>query len=82
MLVKQGKIAKLGYGVYTKLKQSILTGKPITCKPLSVLVKEALEKLWVLSHLLLIIAKGDKSPYYFKYNRVRHVDQSEKQRSF
>ncbi len=47
MLVKQGKIAKLGYGVYTKLKQSILTGKPITCKPLPVLAKEALEKLGV-----------------------------------
>jgi hypothetical protein len=47
LLTRKGKIAKLGYGVYTKLKKSVLTGKLITCKPLPVLAKEALDKLGV-----------------------------------
>lgn len=46
-LVSEGKIAKIGYGLYTRLKKSILTGKPITSKPLPVLAKEALMRLGV-----------------------------------
>ncbi len=46
-LAAKGKIVRIGYGLYAKMKQSILTGKPIPCKSLPVLAKEALKRLGV-----------------------------------
>lgn len=47
MLVKQEKIAKIGYGLYTKMERSIFSGKDVLCKSLPELGREALKKLKV-----------------------------------
>lgn len=47
VLVKKGKIIKIGYGLYAKTTQSSLTGERIPEKPLKSLAKEALQRLGV-----------------------------------
>ena len=46
-LLKDGKIVRLGYGVYAKAKPSIFTGKPSTRVSLEELAFEALQRLGV-----------------------------------
>lgn len=46
-LVDEGRIVRLGYGVYAKAKPSVLSGKPVPCAPLEELAQEALTKLGV-----------------------------------
>ena len=46
-LLKDGKIVRLGYGVYAKAKPSIFSGKPSTRVSLEELAFEALQKLGV-----------------------------------
>ena len=46
-LVSRGVIVKLGVGVYAKAKKSVLSGKAIPVKPVSVLAPIALQKLGV-----------------------------------
>ena len=50
-LRRQGKLVRLGYGVYAKARQSSLSGRPIPRKPLESLAREALEKLGVPAQL-------------------------------
>lgn len=44
-LVKKEKIAKIGYGLYTKIETSFFSGKKVLCKSLPELGREALKKL-------------------------------------
>lgn len=44
-LAREGKLIKLGYGLYAKTKQSILTGEIILVKNLPELAREAVERL-------------------------------------
>ena len=46
-LIENGRIVRLGYGVYAKAKPSILSGKPVPRAPLECLAQEALERLGV-----------------------------------
>ena len=46
-LTRQGNLAKLGYGIYTKTRISQLTGEVVPIAPLPALAKEALQKLGV-----------------------------------
>ena len=46
-LIQDGKIVRLGYGVYAKARPSILSGKPGARVSLEELAQEALEKLGV-----------------------------------
>lgn len=46
-LIQDGKIIRLGYGVYAKARPSILSGKPIARVSLAELAQEALQKLGV-----------------------------------
>lgn len=46
-LSKQGKLIKIGYGLYAKARISSLTGKPTLTEPLPVLAKTALERIGV-----------------------------------
>ena len=46
-LQSNGALVKLGLGVYAKAKPSIVSGKPISVKPLGVLNPEVLKKLGV-----------------------------------
>jgi len=46
-LAQQGKLVKIGYGLYAKAKKSPLTGDTIPISPLPVLAKEALQRLGV-----------------------------------
>jgi len=46
-LIKKGKLARLGYGVYAKTVPSVVTGNPIPRKVLESLVVEALESLGI-----------------------------------
>lgn len=47
ILASKGKIVKIGYGLYARATQSLLSGQPIPEKPLPGLAKEALERLGV-----------------------------------
>ncbi|WP_257667055.1 DUF6088 family protein [Parapedobacter tibetensis] len=44
-LVAQGKIVKIGYGLYAKARVSALTGDVLPISPIPVLAKEALDRL-------------------------------------
>ncbi len=44
-LAREGKLIKLGYGLYAKTKKSVLTGETIPIKNLPELAREALERL-------------------------------------
>jgi Family of unknown function (DUF6088) len=44
-LTKQGRLVRLGYGVYAKARPSSLSGKPVPRTPLESLAREVLEKL-------------------------------------
>jgi hypothetical protein len=44
-LVKNGKLIKIGYGLYAKAKESSVSGKIVPVKPLPSLAKEAIERL-------------------------------------
>lgn len=46
-LIEDGKIIRLGYGVYAKARPSILSGKPVARVSLAELAQEALQKLAV-----------------------------------
>lgn len=46
-LRREGKLIRLGYGVYAKARPSSLSGRPIPRKPLESLARETLEKLGV-----------------------------------
>lgn len=46
-LVAKGTIAKIGFGIYVKTKQSSLSGKRILVEPLPELAREALQRLGV-----------------------------------
>lgn len=50
-LIKDGKIVRLGYGVYAKARPSSLSGKPVPRVPLEELAEEALQKLGVKPRL-------------------------------
>ncbi len=46
-LLKEGKIVRLGYGIYAKSFPSLISKKPIPRKPLEILAKEIFQKLEV-----------------------------------
>lgn len=46
-LVREGFLIKIGQGLYTRAKQSALTGRPTLEKPLPELARDALQKLGV-----------------------------------
>lgn len=46
-LEKQEKVQRISRGIYAKTKQSNLTGKTVTVKPISSLARDALQKLGV-----------------------------------
>jgi hypothetical protein len=46
-LTKEGRLVRLGYGVYAKARPSSLSGRPVPRKPLESLALEALDKLGV-----------------------------------
>jgi hypothetical protein len=46
-LVHEGKIIKIGYGLYAKAKKSSITGEVIPVAPLPTLAKAALERLGI-----------------------------------
>lgn len=47
VLQSNGRLVKLGMGIYARAMPSILSGKPIPVKPLEVLAPQALRKLGV-----------------------------------
>jgi len=46
-LTKKGRLIRLGYGVYAKVKKSLINGKTVPVAPLPTLAKEALQRLGV-----------------------------------
>jgi hypothetical protein len=50
-LLKEGKLVRIGYGIYSKTTPSAISGKPIPRKPLESLVMEALKALEIQSEL-------------------------------
>lgn len=46
-IAAQGKIVRLGYGLYAKAKQSVLTGETVPIAPLPTLGREALRRIGV-----------------------------------
>jgi hypothetical protein len=44
-LTSEGRLVRLGYGVYAKAQPSVLSGKPVPRKPLESLARETLGKL-------------------------------------
>jgi hypothetical protein len=46
-LTKEGRLIRLGYGVYAKAKKSPINGEPVPIAPLPALAKEALQRLGV-----------------------------------
>ena len=46
-LVRSGKLMKIGQGIYTRAEPSILDGKPVPVKGISLLMSEALKRLGV-----------------------------------
>jgi hypothetical protein len=46
-LAREGKLVKIGYGLYAKAKKSPLTGETVPVAPLPILAKEALTRLGV-----------------------------------
>jgi hypothetical protein len=47
LLMKEGVIVRISLGVYARAKFSVLTGKPIPVKPVSVLAPEVLRRLGI-----------------------------------
>lgn len=47
-LTREGRLARIGYGVYAKARPSSLSGRPVPRQPLEALAREALEKLGVI----------------------------------
>ena len=45
MLIKKGKLIKIGYGLYAKAKVSSLTGNTVPTEPLPALAQRALDRL-------------------------------------
>ncbi len=43
--VREGRLVRIGYGVFAKARRSSLSGKPVPRQPLEVLVAEALRRL-------------------------------------
>ena len=50
-MVKEGKLVRIGYGIYSKTVPSAISGKPIPRKPLESLVMEALKAMEIKSEL-------------------------------
>jgi len=50
-LIEDGKIIRLGYGIYAKARPSVLSGKPVARVSLEELAQEALQKLGVTVQL-------------------------------
>jgi len=50
-LIEDGKIIRLGYGIYAKARPSVLSGKPVARVSLAQLGQEALQKLGVTVQL-------------------------------
>jgi Family of unknown function (DUF6088) len=46
-LTREGRLVRIGYGVYAKARPSSLSGRPVPRKPLESLAREALGKLGV-----------------------------------
>ena len=46
-ITKEGRLVRLGYGLYAKAKKSSLTGEIVPVAPLPVLAKEALARLGI-----------------------------------
>lgn len=46
-LARDGKLVKIGYGLYAKTKKSALTGETVPVAPLPILAREALNRLGV-----------------------------------
>jgi len=46
-ITKEGRLIRLGYGVYAKAKKSSITGEIVPVAPLPVLAKEALARLGI-----------------------------------
>ena len=46
-LTKEGRLIRLGYGVYTKAKKSPINGETVPVAPLPILAKQALQRLGV-----------------------------------
>jgi len=46
-LAAQGKIVRIGYGLYSKARTSTLTGEPVPVAPLPTIAKEALKRIGV-----------------------------------
>ncbi len=46
-IAKEGRLVRLGYGVYAKTKKSTITGEIVPVAPLPVLAKEALARLGI-----------------------------------
>ena len=46
-LTREGRLMRMGYGVYARTRPSSLSGRPVPRKPLESLAREALEKLGV-----------------------------------
>lgn len=46
-LLEEGRLVRLGVGIYAKAKKSVLTGKPIPVRPVESLAPAALKKLGV-----------------------------------
>lgn len=50
LLMNEGRIVRISVGVYARAKFSVLTGKPIPVRPVSVLAPEVLRRLGVDAH--------------------------------
>ena len=50
LLMNEGVIVRISLGVYARAKFSILTGKPIPVKPVSILAPEVLRRLGIDAH--------------------------------
>lgn len=46
-IAKEGRLVRLGYGIYAKTKKSAITGELVPVAPLPVLAKEALTRLGI-----------------------------------
>lgn len=50
-LIKEGRIVRLGYGVYAKARPSSITGNPVPRQPLESLAEQALSALGISPNL-------------------------------
>ena len=49
LLAREGKLVRLGYGLYAKAKRSPLTGQVVPVAPLPALAREALTRLGIIT---------------------------------